>query len=163
MLKSKLMKLAGKEDPEATVEEEDDTATEVKNIKMLNYIRNQFIARGGWAGSISMSRGSMISEQEYSVDVGSEDTPVTDPPCAYETESEVSSVVVKMTKKILDGLQKKAHCWRNVPYKDNASIALSMTLPLGPFSIGLEVSVEVGSVLSSPGEEERAVAALGPL
>jgi hypothetical protein len=155
MLRSKLKKLAGKEDPEATtVEEEDDSATEVKNIKMLNYIRNQFIARGGWVGSISMSRGSTISEQEYSVDVGAEDIAVTDPPCAYETESEVSSVVVKMTKKILDNLQKKAHCWRNVPYKDNASIALSMSLPLGPFSIGLEVSAEVESILNSSADEK---------
>lgn len=154
MLRSKLKKLTGKEDPETTVEEgeadvEEDTATEVKNIKMLNYIRNQFIGRGGWVGSISMSRGSAISEQEYTVEVGEEDTVVTDPPFAYETESEVSTVVVKMTKKLLDGLQKKAHCWRNVPYKDKASLSLSMSLPLGPFSIGLEISAEVDSILCS--------------
>lgn len=164
MLRSKLKKLAGKEDAETTVEEgEEDTATEVTNIKMLNYIRNQFIGRGGWVGSISMSRGSVVSEQEYSVDVGEEDTVVTDPPFAYETESEVSGVVVKMTKKILDGLQKKAHCWRNVPYKDKASLSLSMSLPLGPFTIGLEVSAEVESILNSSSFKDSATAGAGAL
>lgn len=149
MLRSKLKKLAGKEDEGAAIEEEEDNGTEVTNIKMLNYIRNQFIARGGWVGSISMSRGSMINEQEYSVDIGAEDIAVFDPPFAYEKESDVSSVVVTMTKKALDGLQKKANYWRNVPYKDNASISLSMSLPLGPFTMGLEVSAEVESILAS--------------
>jgi hypothetical protein len=150
MLKAKLKKMAGKEDPEATVvEEEEDTGTDLKNIKILNYIRNHLIARGGWVGNISMSRGSMIAEAGYSVDIGAEDTPVTDPPFAYETESEVSTPIVKFTKKLLDDLEKKAHSWRNVPYRTSASLSLSMTIPIAIFSIGLEISAEVESILNS--------------
>lgn len=155
MLRSKLKQLAGKEEPEATGEEEvEDTATEVKNIKMVNYIRNQFIARGGWVGSISMSREGMISGSEYSVDIGADDTPVVDPPFAYEKESDAGTPLVKMTAKLLNSLEKKAHAWRNVPYKDNASITMSMSLPLGPFTIGLEVSAEVESILNSVAARE---------
>ena len=151
MLKKLKEKRAARKEGEDTTnveEEEADNETEVKNIKMVNYIRNQFIARG-YVGSITMSRESFLTGQEYSIDVGEGDTPVTDPPFAYENENDASTVLVKITEKLLNNLQKRAHSWRNVPYRDNASITLSSSIPLGPFTIGIELEAEVGSILGS--------------
>mmetsp|Transcript_7 Transcript_7/g.9 ORF Transcript_7/g.9 Transcript_7/m.9 type:complete len:168 (-) Transcript_7:263-766(-) len=151
MLRSKLKKLAGKEEPEVTGEEEEeveDTSTEVKTIKMLNYIRNEFIAKG-WVGCISMSRESMLSAAEYDVEVGAGATQVTEPPFAYEKESDAGTPLIKVTKRLLNQLEKKAHAWRNVPYRNDTALQVSMSLPLGPLTFCLEIRAEVESVLAS--------------
>ena len=133
-------------DDEESGEEE---VKETKMIHLLSLARNAFIARG-LEGSVSLERGVGLLGNSWSVDIEEGDEPTPD-----TSKSFMDGTASKVIEKALNALTRKSKSWRGIPFSDKATVSVSCSVGLGPFSASLCFDATASSLLAQQRKKEE--------
>mmetsp|Transcript_15664 Transcript_15664/g.16407 ORF Transcript_15664/g.16407 Transcript_15664/m.16407 type:complete len:177 (+) Transcript_15664:92-622(+) len=137
--------------PDETTEEiNQEEQDETTSIKSINLIRNMMI-ENGLDGGFSLTMYRIVMTQSWSVTVAAGDEQITNPSYQFEdtiSQRSVRFVVEKATNRLLSNLLRKAKRWGNVPFGNNTTVSVALSIPLGFFSMYLEINASVVSMLA---------------